>query len=470
MALASSPLGQDKGYEKVTKHNYDYDYLVIGGGSGGVRSARIAASHGAKVGLAEGRHYGGTCVNIGCVPKKLMAYASDYSDAFKDARGYGWSMENIQFDWSVLIENKDKEINRLNSIYKKMLNNSGVETFDENATFKDAHTLLVGDKEITADKILIAVGGTPRPPQYPGAEHSVISDDLFYLDKLPEHIVIEGAGYIGVEFAHIFHGLGSKVTLIHRGDQILRGFDHDIRDFLAKEIKKQGITVHLETNIVKIDNKNSKKSVYTDKNGEIECDLVLSAIGRIPNTQKLNLDHIGVEIKDNGAIIVNNAFQTSVDHIYAVGDVIDRMQLTPVALAEGHVLADTLFNAQKDRAVSYKNIPTAVFSKPNIGTVGMSEEDSREAGHSVKIFKSDFKPMRNTLSGNEERSFMKLIIDADTDVVLGAHMCGDDAAEIMQGIGIAVNMGATKADFDRTIGIHPTSAEEFVTMRTPVSD
>lgn len=448
---------------------FDYDYFVIGGGSGGVRSARIAATHGAKVGLAEGRHYGGTCVNIGCVPKKLMAYAADYHEAFKDAQGYGWSMENIQFNWNTLIENKDKEINRLNSIYKTMLNNSGVETFDENATFKDAHTLIVGDKEITADKILIAVGGVPRPPKYQGAEHTVISDDLFSLDKLPRHIVIEGAGYIGVEFAHIFHGLGSKVTLIHRGDQILRGFDHDIRDFLAKEMKKQGIFTHLEENITKIEDKNGKKTVFIDKNSEIECDLVLSAIGRVANTENLNLGLANVATKENGAIIVNEHFQTSVDHIYAVGDVIDRMQLTPVALAEGHALADTLFNNQTGRTVSYKNIPTAVFSKPNIGTVGMSEEEAREAGHNVKIFKSDFKPMRNTLARNEERSFMKLIVDADTDVVLGAHMCGDDAAEIMQGIGIAVNMGATKADFDRTIGIHPTSAEEFVTMRTPVS-
>lgn len=454
----------------MTKHNFDFDYFVIGGGSGGVRSARIAAGHDAKVGLAEGRHYGGTCVNIGCVPKKLMVYASDYADAFKGAGGYGWSMENIQFDWNTLIENKDKEINRLNGIYKKMLKNSGVETFDDNATFKDAHTLFIGDKEITADKILIATGGKPRQPSYIGAEHAVISDDLFYLKKLPEHIVIEGAGYIGVEFAHIFHGLGSKVTLIHRGDQILRGFDQDIRNFLDKEIEKQGINVHLKTNIVKIEEKDGNKIVITDTDEEISCDLVLSAIGRIPNTDILNLDHIGVKTKNNGQVVVCDDFKTSLDHVFAVGDVTDRIQLTPVALAEGHVLADRLFNNQKDRCVSYINIPTAVFSKPNISSVGFTEEEARAEGYELKIFKSDFKPMKHSLSDSEERSFMKLIVCKKSDKVLGAHMCGHDAAEIMQGIGIAVNMGATKADFDRTIGIHPTSAEEFVTMREPVSD
>ncbi len=453
----------------MSKNNYDYDYFVIGGGSGGVRSARIAAGHGAKVGLAEGRHYGGTCVNIGCVPKKLMAYASDYKLSFEEARGFGWRMDNLHFDWPTLITNKDKEINRLNSIYKSMLEKANVETFDENATFKDEHTLLVGDKEITADKILIATGGYPRTPDYPGAEHTVISDDLFYLKSLPEHVVIEGAGYIAVEFAHIFHGLGSEVTIIHRGDQVLRGFDHDIRDFINQEIEKQGVKVIFEANIVKVEEDNGKKTVFVDNDDKIDCDLVLSAIGRLPNSASLNLDNIGVNTKPDGQVIVNDDFQTSVDHVYAVGDVIDRMQLTPVALAEGHVLADRLFNDQADRAVSYQNIPTAVFSHPNIAAVGLTEEEAREKGHNLKIFKSDFKPLRHTLSESEERSLIKLIVDAKTDKILGAHMCGHDAPEIMQGIGIALNMGATKADFDRTIGIHPTSAEEFVTMREPVS-
>lgn len=447
-----------------------YDYFVIGAGSGGVRSTRIAAGHGAKVGIAEGRHYGGTCVNIGCVPKKLFAYASDYGPAFNDAKGFGWTTENIKFDWKTLIANKDKEIHRLQGIYQNLLKNSGVTTYDCMARFKDANTVIVGDQEITADKILIATGGKPRKPSYDGAEHTIISDEAFYLDSMPEHIVIEGGGYIGVEFAHIFHGLGAKVTLIHRGDNILRGFDQDIRNFLANEMTKQGINIILEENISKIELNNSKKHVFTDKNQEIECDLVLSAIGRVPNIDNLGLNNAGVTHKENGQIIVNDNYQTNIQHIYAVGDVTDKIQLTPVALAEGHVLADRLFNNQPERAVSYKNIPTAVFSNPNIGTVGLSEEEANNAGHEVVIFKSDFKAMRHTLSGRDERNLMKLVVDKKTDVILGAHMCGADSAEIMQGIGIAVNMGATKADFDRTIGIHPTSAEEFVTMRTPVGD
>lgn len=447
-----------------------YDYFVIGAGSGGVRSARIAASHGAKVGIAEGRHYGGTCVNIGCVPKKLLAYASDYGPAFDDARAYGWSFDNLGFDWKTLIQNKDKEINRLQDIYHNILKNAGVVTYDGMATFKDSHTVIVNDQEIMADKFLIATGGKPRKPSYPGAEHVITSDDAFYLEKLPSHVVIEGAGYIGVEFAHIFHGLGAKVTLIHRGDQILRGFDQDIRYFLANEMAKQDISIVLEANIDKIENKNDQKTVFTDKNDEIKCDLVLTAIGRVPNIDHLSLDNTNIKYKENGQIIVNEDYQTSEEHIYAVGDVTDRVQLTPVALAEGHVLADKLFNNQKDRAVSYSNIPTAVFSNPNIGTVGLTEEEAREKGYEVQIFKSDFKSLRHTLSGRDERNLMKLIVDKKSDKILGAHMCGADSAEIMQGVGIAVNMGATKADFDRTIGIHPTSAEEFVTMRTPVTD
>ena len=453
----------------MTKHSYDYDYFVIGAGSGGVRSARIASGHGAKVGIAEGWHYGGTCVNIGCVPKKLFAYASDYGPAFEDARGFGWSAENIQFDWKTLIENKNKEINRLNGIYKNLLKNTGVIAYDGMASFKDAHTVIVNGEEITADKILIATGGTPRKPSYDGAEHVIVSDDAFYLEDLPKHVVIEGGGYIAVEFAHIFHGLGAKVTIIYRGEQILRGFDDDIRDFLAKEIEKQGINVILETNITKIERNNDKKTVFTDKNDEIECDLVLSAIGRVPLSQSLNLSNAGVEAKPNGQIIVNNDYQTNIDSIYAVGDVTDRLNLTPVALAEGHVLADRLFNNQPERNVSYDNIATAVFSNPPIGTVGLSENEALAKGHEITIFKSTFKPMRHTLSGRDEKTFMKLIVDTKTDKVIGVHMCGADAPEILQGIGIAIIAGATKSDFDRTIGIHPTAAEEFVTMRTPES-
>jgi glutathione reductase (NADPH) len=452
----------------MTEHNFDYDYFVIGAGSGGVRSARIAAGHGAKVGIAEGRHYGGTCVNIGCVPKKLFAYASDYGPAFEDARGFGWSAENIQFNWKTLIDNKNKEIGRLNGIYQNLLKNAGVAAHDGMAKFKDEHTVIVNDKEITADKILIATGGTPRRPSYEGAEHAIVSDNAFYLEGLPKHVVIEGGGYIAVEFAHIFHGLGAKVTLIYRGNSILRGFDDDIRDFLALEIEKQGINLVFEENIVKISKNNEKYTVFTDKNNEIECDLILSAIGRVPLTENLGLENAQIDAKPNGQVIVNEDYQTNIPHIYAVGDVTDRVNLTPVALAEGHVLADRLFNAQPERVVSYENIATAVFSNPPIGTVGLSEEEARKKGYEITIFKSTFKPMRHTMSGRDEKTFMKLIVDKKTDKVMGVHMCGADAPEILQGIGIAIIAGATKADFDRTIGIHPTAAEELVTMRVSV--
>ncbi len=450
--------------------NYDFDYFVIGAGSGGVRSARIASGHGAKVGIAEGRHFGGTCVNIGCVPKKLLAYASDYGPAFEDAKGFGWTSEKPTFDWATLIANKDKEINRLNGIYQTMLRNAGVSVFEDYAKFIDAHTLQVGDKTIIADKILIAVGGQPRAPKYEGGENAIVSDDAFYLDKLPEHVVIQGGGYIGVEFAHIFHGLGAKVTLLHRGDQILRGFDSDIRHFLASEMEKQGINIKLETDIDKIANNNGKFTVFSTKNDEISCNLVFSAIGRVPNTHNLGLENVKIDQKDNHEIIVNGHYQTSIDNIFAVGDVTDSLDLTPVALAEGHVLADRLFNKQPDRQVGYDNIPTAVFSSPPIGTVGLAEHEAIDKGIEIEIYKSTFKPIRHTLSGRDEKTFMKLIVDKKTDKVIGVHMCGADSPEILQGIGIALKAGATKFDFDRTIGIHPTAAEEFVTMRTPSSD
>ena len=446
-------------------HNYDYDYFVIGAGSGGVRSARIAATHGAKVGIAEGRHLGGTCVNVGCVPKKLLAYASDYGSTFEDARGFGWETEKPNFNWSALIESKNKEISRLNGIYQDLLKNAGVTTYNGMARFKDPHTILIGDQEITADKILIATGGKPRKPSYPGAEHAIVSDDAFFLENLPSHILIEGGGYIAVEFAHIFHGLGIKVSLIYRGEQILRGFDDDIREFLASEMEKQGINIILGSNITKIEPKKDQYHVFLDKSDDISCDLVMSAIGRVPNTQDLGLENINIEHKENGQILVNEHYQTNIPYIYAVGDVTDRVNLTPVAITEGHWLADTLFGGIKRPAPSYENIPTAVFSNPNIGTVGLSEEQARERGHDIEVYKSTFKPMRHTLSGRDEKTLMKLIVDKTTDKILGAHMCGTDSPEILQGIGIAVVAGATKADFDRTIGIHPTAAEEFVTMR-----
>lgn len=451
----------------MSSHNYDYDYFVIGAGSAGVRSARIAAGHGAKVGIAEEKHLGGTCVNVGCVPKKLFAYASDYGPSFDDARGFGWKSKRPAFDWKTLIKNKDKEIKRLNGIYENLLKNAGVTIHEDRASFVDEHTIVCGGKTITADKILIATGGKPRKPSYQGAEHAIVSDDAFYLPKLPKRVVIEGAGYIAVEFAHIFHGLGVDVTIIHRGNKILNGFDDDIREFLTDEMKKQGIDIIFNANIDRIEAKRGKKTVFTDNNAQIDCDLVFSAIGRIANTADLDLDKAGVKTEKNGQVITNEKYETSKKHIFAVGDVTDHLNLTPVAIAGGHALADNLFNKQK-RKVSYDNIPTAIFSNPPIGTVGLSEADARDSGFDVEIYKSNFKPMRHTLSGRDERTLMKLVIDKKTGKVIGAHMCGADAPEIMQGVGIALQCGATKADFDRTIGIHPTSAEEFVTMRAPV--
>ena len=448
---------------------YDYDFFVIGAGSGGVRSARIAASHGAKVGIAEGRHFGGTCVNIGCVPKKLFAYASDYGPAFEDAKGFGWFSIRPDFDWPSLIQNKDKEIERLEGIYEKILKQAGVTIHNGMAHFIDQHTLQIGDKTVSADKILIATGGKPRKPDYKGAEHAIISDDVFYLEEMPEHIVIEGAGYIAVEFAHIFHGLGAKVTIIYRGKQILRGFDSDIANFLSDEMVKQGIHFLFEENINEISKEGDFLNVTTDKNKKIECDTVLSAIGRVPLIDDLQLNNANIETDHGGTIKTNKNNETNIAHIYAIGDVTDTLQLTPVALGQGHALADRLFDNMPDRQISYNNIPTAIFSSPPIGTVGLSEDEAKEKYENITVFKSTFKPLRHTLSGRDEKTLMKLIVDKKTDKVVGAHMCGADAPEILQGIGIALKAGATKADFDATIGIHPTAAEEFVTMRTPTT-
>ena len=444
-----------------------FDYFVIGAGSGGVRSARIAATHGAKVGIAEGRFYGGTCVNIGCVPKKLFTYAADFGAEFIDAAGYGWSVDHPSFDWNVLIKNKDAEIARLNRIYQTMLDKSGVTRFDDYAHFIDDHTLQVGNQTITADKILIATGGRPRYPAFPGHEHALVSDDMFYLKEFPKRIVIQGGGYIAVEFAHIFHGLGAEVTLLYRGELFLNGFDRDIREFLRDEMIKQGIHLHFDCDIESIE-KTDHLHVKTTKGATIECDAVLSAIGRTPEIGKLCLNNAGIRFDESGRIPVNEQFQTNVPHIHAVGDVTNKHNLTPVALAEGHALADNLFNKQ-NRAVSYDTIPTAVFSRPAIGTCGLTEEQARKQGMDVTFYKSTFKPMKHTLSGREERFLMKLVVNKADDRVVGLHMAGPDAPEILQGFGVAMKMGATKADFDACIGIHPTAAEELVTMRTPAS-
>jgi glutathione reductase (NADPH) len=443
-----------------------YDYIVIGAGSGGVRSARIAASHGAKVAIIEKQDLGGTCVNLGCVPKKLFAYGSDFSMHFEDAAAYGWSVGKPSFDWATLRDNKTKEIKRLNGIYENLLKNNNVDLYKGEAKFTGTNTLSAGGKELSADNILIATGGTPNKPDIDGAEHIAVSDDMFYLKEFPKKVSIIGGGYIAVEFAHILHGLGAHVDLIQRSDYILGSFDKDVRKTLTAEMNKQGINILFNTSPSKVEKNSNGYTLHTDDGNKINTDLVMAAIGRKPLIDKLDLDKAGIKTAPNGKIITDKDFKTSAPNIYAVGDVTSQVELTPMAIAEGHALADRLFNKQK-RNLSYQNIPTAVFSHPPVGTVGLSEEKAIKEGFNVEVYITEFKPLKHTLTGRDEKTMMKLITDKSTDKVLGVHMVGADAAEIIQGFAVALNAGATKADFDRTIGIHPTSAEEFVTMRTP---
>lgn len=448
---------------------YDYDLFVIGAGSGGVRAARMSANHGARVAIAEERHFGGTCVNIGCVPKKLMVYASHFGEDFKDAAGYGWTLGKPDFDWETLIANKDREISRLNGIYEKLLNNAGVEIFESRATLLDEHTIDVGGKPVTAAHILVATGGKPAEAAIPGRELTLVSDDVFYLDKQPDRILIVGGGYIGVEFAGVFNGLGSKTTLVHRGPVFLRGFDEDLRHFLAREMDRKGATLRFNQTITAVTKGQDGLTAEFSDGSREEFDQVLYAVGRIPNTQGMGLENAGVALDDRGAVQVDEYFRTNIPSILAIGDVTDRLQLTPVALAEGMAVARTLFQDSPSR-VDYVDIPTAVFSQPPISTVGLTEEEAREQFGKVDIYRADFRPMRHTLSGNEERALMKLIVERDSERVLGAHMAGMDAPEIIQGVAIAIKAGATKDVFDATIGIHPTTAEEFVTMREKQPD
>lgn len=444
---------------------YDYDYFVIGAGSGGVRSARIAAGHGARVGIAEGRFMGGTCVNVGCVPKKLMAYAADYHAHFDDAVGFGWSKPNQTFNWPGFIARKNAEIERLNTVYKGLLEKKGVTIYPAYASFIDKHTLDVGGETITAEHILIATGGMARHPEFEGAGHMIVSDDAFYLDKLPGHIVIYGGGYIGVEFAHIFRGMGSQVTLVYHRDLFMRGFDVDIRTHLRDEMSKQDIDLRFCATIEKIIRGKNGQTVYLSDGQEIRCDISMAAIGRVPDTQRLKLENANIAIVKSGHIGINDRYQTSARNVYAIGDVAGRMELTPVAIAEGHWLADTLFSDIDRPCPSYHNIPTAVFSRPNIGTVGLTEEEAVAEGFEIDVYKTHFRPMVYTLAGRDEKTFMKIIVARKTDKVLGVHMIGLDTPEILQGFAVAIKAGATKADFDATVGIHPTSAEELVTMR-----
>lgn len=443
----------------------DFDLFVIGGGSAGVRCARIAAGHGARVGVAEDRFWGGTCVNIGCVPKKFLVMAAEYGAAIEDARGFGWQgAAPGAHDWPALIKAKDKEISRLNGIYLRLLEQAGVSIFNARAKFIDAHTLDVGGERITAERIVIATGGHPTGIEIPGAEHAIISDDAFYLEKMPRSIAIIGGGYIAVEFAGIFAGLGAETHLIYRQPLPLRGFDGDMRTGLADALRAFNVILHPDTTPLSISAEGGGKCIALSDMSMLDVDAVFFATGRAANTAGLNLEAAGVKRGEKGEVPVDKAFATNIAHIYALGDVTDRLNLTPVATNEGHALADSLFG-NKTRGISLENVPTAVFSIPPIATVGLTEEAAAKLGR-VKVFVTKFTPMRHHLSGRTRTAVMKLIVDEATDKVLGAHMLGEDAPEIMQGIAVAIIAGATKADFDRTIGIHPTAAEEFVTLRT----
>jgi len=448
---------------------YDYDLFVIGGGSGGVRACRMAAQTGARVAIAEEYAFGGTCVIRGCIPKKLFVYASHFSEDIEDAAGYGWTIPTAKFDWNVLVANKNKEIARLEGLYRKNVDAAGVEVFMERAEFLDAHTvkLLKSGRTVTAAYFLVATGGHPSRDTggVPGTEHCITSNEAFYLEKFPRRIFIAGGGYIAVEFAQIFHGLGAEVTLCYRGEKILRGFEEDMRDCVTDAMRKRGIRVLLDRTIAKVDVRGGEKFVFTDKHEMLEVDEVMLAIGRTPNTAGLGLDKAGVNLGKRGRVEVDAYSKTNVDHIYAVGDVTDRMALTPVAIHEAMAFVRTVFG-KIPTPVDHTLVPTAVFTQPEVGTVGLTEHQALAQGHVIDVYKSVFKPLKHTLSGRDERALFKLIVDAKTDRVLGCHIFGPDAGEIVQVVAVAMKMGATKAQFDATVALHPSAAEELVTMRT----
>ena len=452
---------------------YDFDLITIGAGSGGVRASRIAASHGARVAIIEEDRPGGTCVLRGCVPKKLLVYASEVSTQIEDAAGFGWQISGQRHDWPALISAKNAELDRLAAIYTSLLENAGVTLISGRGVIKDAHIVAVDGKEYSAERILVAVGGWPAIPEIPGlAEHAITSNEALMLDRCPQRVVIFGSGYIAVEFAGIFNGLGAETHLVYRAALPLRGFDEGLRRHYAEAAAARGIILHGGVSITAVTaEKTGKtgKTVMLSDGSQLACDQLMAATGRRPNTGGLGLQAAGVEQAANGAIIVNAEQQTSQPSIYAIGDVTDRINLTPVAIAEGHALADTLYGGMP-RRVSYENVASAVFSQPPIATVGMTEEAARATGAEIVVFVSSFRAMKNTMSGRAEKTLMKLVVRKADDHVLGAHMIGPDAAEIIQGVAIAIKAGATKADFDATIGIHPTAAEEFVTMRTPQTD
>lgn len=446
-------------------NDQQFDLMVIGGGSGGVRAARIAASHGAKVAICEESRMGGTCVIRGCVPKKLLVYASHFADDFEAAKGFGWTFQKPEFSWSALIANKDKEIGRLNQIYHRLLDNAGVTTFMGRGVLLDNHRVQVGESIIHAKKILVATGGRPFTPSFPGSEHSITSDEAFDLKALPKQIIISGGGYIAVEFAGIFNGMGSDVTLVYRGDKVLRGFDDDLRDHLEKEMQSKGIKILHHTEVAEVQRQSSGRLSVTYNDGaQIEADQVMFATGRTPYTWDLGLDKVGVEVNAKQAILVNADSSTTQPNIFAVGDVTDRVNLTPVAIREGHAFADTQFG-HMPRQADHALVPSAVFSQPPIGTVGYTEEQAKQKFGRLRVYKSNFRAMKYTLTNIEERTLMKMIVADATNVVVGLHIIGMDAAEMAQGFAVAVKAGLTKDDFDATVGIHPTSGEELVTLR-----
>ena len=454
--------------------DFDFDLFVIGGGSGGVRAARFAGQRGMRVGMAESKRMGGTCVNVGCIPKKLYSYAAEYAEGFADARGYGWSIPGEPtLDWDTLKHNRAQSIANLNAIYEKLMTGAKVDRMQGHASLADAHTVRVrhDDGRVTqhsAAAILIATGGTPWAPELPGRELAITSDDIFDLPRFPRRLVVVGGGYIACEFASIFHGMGSQVTLLYRGEQILRGFDDEVRSFAAEEMRKAGVDIRVHADVAHLEAAGDTRRVHLRDGTSVDADVVLYATGRRANTEGLGLDAAGVRQAEDGTIAVDAHFATSVPGIYALGDVVGRMELTPVALAEAMVLVDHLYGplpGKAARTMDYSNIPTAVFTHPPIGTVGLSEQAAREKHGAVRIYRSDFRPLQHSLSGRSERTMVKLVVDDATDRVVGAHMVGAQAGEIIQGFAVALKCGATKAQFDATIGIHPTSAEEFVTLR-----
>ncbi len=446
---------------------HDYDLFVVGAGSGGVRAARMSASYGARVGIAEERFLGGTCVNVGCIPKKLFAYGSHYPEDAGDAAAFGWTFGKPVLDWRALIGNKNREIARLNGIYGNLLENAGVTLHEARAVLAGPHALDVGGERVTAENILVAVGGRPEIPDIPGAEHAIVSDDAFHLDERPDRVVVVGGGYIAVEFASIFNGYGAETALVYRRDLFLRGFDIDVRRHLAGEMAGKGVELVWNEVVERIERRDGGLAVTLGSGETRQADQVLYAIGRRPNTAGMGLEEAGVALAANGAVVVDDRFRTSVDSIYALGDIIDRHQLTPVAIGEAMKLASNLFNGTR-LEMDYADIPTAVFSNPPVGTVGLTEDDARARFGGIDVYRSEFRPLRHTLTGGGERTMMKLVVDRASDRVVGCHMVGPDAGEIVQGVAIALKCGATKAQFDATVGIHPTAAEELVTMREPL--